>query len=129
MILVCPSCGGMNEVRFRPEEAPAAAADEPMLRCPVPKCDGWVCHVTWKMTEEESSPRPFWGCGECGSYWLDVENLHKEVVAVVERFPYRAACYERVAGRWVSVLERQPENYEALVLAEPHDASSSFERG
>ncbi|MCL2713505.1 MAG: hypothetical protein FWD68_02640 [Alphaproteobacteria bacterium] len=106
--------------------APEAGTPEPLSqerwKCPVSHCDGWVSHVG-------SDEIAFWGCGECGSVWLDKDNLVREAREIVARFPYRAAFHEDVGGRLrPSRMIGFPGNSEK-VEGEPVDTYPDFERG
>lgn len=100
-------------------------SSHPQYRCPVSHCAGWVDYIA------EPKAKPFWGCGACGSRWLDVKNLYKEMQAIAAQYPYRRKCYKKAAGgKWLPVpLAQQPVDYEERVEREPFDKKDSFNRG
>jgi len=120
--LECPLCGRAWLAKFA--VGPLEKA-QPQLRCPVLHCAGWVDHI------ENQGPKPFWGCGGCGSRWFDLANLHKEISEMVVRYSYRKKCYKKAArGTWLPVpLAKQDGDYEDNVEREPRDKKRSFVRG
>src|SRR5512145_749001 len=120
--LTCPLCGKTFFLSFAAEKK---ASTHPQFRCPVSHCAGWVDYIT------EQKGRPFWGCGECGSQWFDVENLYREIAAIQVSYPYRRKCYKPgKSNEWVSVaLEKQPKDYEERVEQEPVDGRNEYVRG
>lgn len=122
LALGCPLCGRTWMMTFAQQKADKA---HPQYRCPVSHCAGWVDYIT------AARAKSFYGCGACGSRWLNVENLYKEIAAMVALHPYRKECYRKVAGgKWKPVpLAHQPRDYEERVEREPFDEKDDFVRG
>jgi transcription elongation factor Elf1 len=120
--LECTLCGRAFMVTFAAEPK---GTEHPQFRCPVSHCAGWVDHI------EQGRRKAFWGCGSCGSQWFKIENLFREIEAMVKRHAYRRKCYiKRATGGWLPAPpERQPSNYETLVEREPFEDSQDFVRG
>jgi len=68
LALGCPLCGRTWMMTFGQGKADKA---HPQYRCPVSHCTGWVDYIT------AARAKSFYGCGACGSRWLNVENLYK----------------------------------------------------
>jgi hypothetical protein len=122
LALGCPLCGRTWMMTFGQGKADKA---HPQYRCPVSHCAGWVDYIT------AARAKSFYGCGACGSRWLNVEDLYKEIAATVALHPYRKECYRKVAGgKWQPVpLAHQPRDYEERVEREPFDEKDDFVGG
>ena len=95
-------------------------------RCPVSGCVG---SVSW-LEEEDPEETSHWFCDVCGSSWYEKKNLLKEIDAIIEKYPYRQACYVKVAGEWQPADEdSEPDDYEDLVEEEPEDPCDEPKRG
>jgi hypothetical protein len=123
----CPLCADYTKID---PVAVAAGKDgtvvsEPMYRCPVSGCTGWVNYV-----RAGRHKRPFWGCGECGSIWHRKAKLLSEIDKIIKKFPYRRKCYRKSKGAWHPAdPDRIPDDYDERVEAEPQDERNDFVRG
>jgi hypothetical protein len=66
VVLSCPHCSCGAFVMLK---EPASATAESYYRCPVSHGTGWVCFVEGSKKSKQKE-KPFWGCGECGSFWI-----------------------------------------------------------
>jgi hypothetical protein len=83
------------------------------LRCPCKACYGRISYV-----EDEPS---FWGCGECGTTWLNIDELFRDIERISNLYIYRKKVYRknRKTGVFLPVsLEKEPDNYEELIITE-----------
>jgi hypothetical protein len=126
VVLDCPHCRCGAFVMLK---EPASESVEANYRCPVAGCSGWVCFVEGDKKAKKKE-KPFWGCGECGSFWIKLENLRKEIEAIVKKYPYRKKSYRKLKGEWHPADPgKEREDYDELVEAEPMDEAKSFKRG
>ena len=78
----------------------------------------------------EDDDGEFWGCGECGSTWRKKKNFMAEITAIVEKYPYRQACYQKSGKNWLPADPgAEPDDYEDRVEEETPDESDEYERG
>lgn len=119
----CPGCG--TEIRVDRIDKKKSAIN---LRCPVSHCSGWVDYI-----ESGFERSPFWGCGECGSRWIDKMNLFKEIVEITKRYPYRKKCYSKISIQECipADLKKEGNGYEDRVNCEADDTqcTTDFFRG
>ena len=121
--LECANCGVSMFLELKPVE------QGPLYRCPCSGCTGWVCFVEGHKKAKMKEPS-FWGCGECGSFWIKLENLRKEIEAIVKKYPYRKKSYRKLKGAWQPAdPAKEPDDYDERVEAEPMDKAKSFRRG
>ena len=98
-----------------------------MWKCPVSQCDGWVVQVN--LNEKYIDGGLQWACGECGSFWRKKENLLKEIMESIEKFPYRSVYYNVKDGIVKpSELSDLPDNSKKIE-SEPDDVFHDYERG
>ena len=122
IMIECPSCGSSTQYVQAAEHAEPTPPVQ-NYRCPIKQCTGWVDLI-------DEKTRPFWGCGECGSIWYEVNNLQKEITDIVAVHPYRARSYRKLNGQWVpGDLKSEPADYEELVGKEPADDHDELVRG
>jgi hypothetical protein len=117
-MLKCPKCRLSIGIDLQPRRAKPV----PLWKCPVSRCDGWVCHVVL-------DGLPQWACGECGSFWKEKENLLKEVTEICIRFPYRAAFYEVRDDHLHPSEMTSVAAVSEKIANEPDDDGLSYERG
>lgn len=114
----CPNCNKFTKTSLM--NGGGATTSGP-YRCPVSRCVAWVSEV--------DGPG-FWGCGECGSIWHEMDNLLAEITSIIEKFAYRKSCYMEVDGIWQpGDHENEVEGYASLVEQEPEDKGQDFVRG
>jgi hypothetical protein len=110
VMLECPECAMAAHVQLQaPEHShrPLPASLRP-LRCPVETCSGWAVKVD-----------DCWGCGECGIVWSDRKTLDQAITAVIQKHPYRAACYIQKRTGWIAVpMGQEPAGYKEQVSTE-----------
>jgi|GEM_PF-1789575 len=81
------------------------------LRCPSKACYGRIAFV-----EEDPS---FWGCGECGNVWFELEELYLDIEDISERHDYRDRVYVKTPYRVAPVVSGvEPADYDELVRKE-----------
>jgi hypothetical protein len=112
------------------QEGGEVAADpaEVNYACPVSKCCGTALYM-----EDESNDGgdpAHWLCDCCGSTWLDKENLMQEIGAIIDRYPHRAARYQKVGKGWKPVeWVGDIMDYDDLVEKEARDRKTGRRRG
>ena len=126
VVIDCPHCTCGAFVMLK---EPASQSAEPNYRCPVSGCAGWVCFLEGDRKAKKKE-KPFWGCGECGSFWIKLGNLRKEIDAIVKKYPYRKKSYRKLKGEWLPAdPAREPADYDERVEQEPMDEAKSYRRG
>lgn len=117
--LECPHCYH----DFAVVHAGSEEEEDTPLRCPVVGCDGWVSYVTMK------ARAPFFGCGECGSFWRKEASLFRDITAVVKRFPYRRKSYEKSGETWLpGDPDKETKDYEEKIAKEPAEHGTDFDK-
>lgn len=111
----CPKC--KRSVRRELAKRTIPDADRPLMRCPKPRCAGWIANI-------EDVPlgraRRKWGCGACGSVWDSDASLFADVAITVARLPHRARVYVRAGDRFTGVaFAAEPKDYVPTVEEEP----------
>lgn len=90
---------------------PQKTTNEDHLRCPCDSCYGLISYI--------DNPKPFWGCGECGTVWFAKADLSDAIAKSIEKHPYRAKVYRKKGNNFLPVpLNNEPENYEETVSNE-----------
>ena len=120
--LECPACGLSFGIDLKPR-----VKQEETWKCPVSHCDGWVSHV--HIDERYLDGGDQWGCGECGSFWRDKNNLIKEAREIVKKFPYRSVYYETRDGQLKPTEPGDCPNDSEKIESEPWDTAEDYERG
>jgi hypothetical protein len=93
---------------------------EPLLRCPVVRCTGYVVDI--EDVEYDEKGDGVFGCGECGTEWRNEQELAASIEEAIRRFPHRAGCYRRERGHWVPSEEGpDDDDHEDIVETEPYE--------
>ena len=121
IFIECPRCGiGSAVILKKGQELPnvtPTVVQSPDVQAGFP------------ISQEEKRQKPFWGCGECGSIWRKLENLEREIEAIVAKFSYRRKSYRKKAGKWLpGELDKETRDYDERVENEPPDKSKKSVR-
>ena len=117
--LECPHCFR----DFAVVQGGGEEEEDPPFRCPVIGCDGWVSYVVMK------GRAPFFGCGECGSFWRKEASLFRDITTAVERYPYRLKSYRKQGKGWLpGDPDKESKNYEKKVEKEPLEYGTDFDK-
>lgn len=113
IMIRCPHCATSYPLNPQSMELPLTDMEENSVdfRCPKKTCCGVISHI-------DDHP-PFWGCGECGSVWFDINELYKDIELILEKFPYRAIAYRLENNKYYPALT-QPSvrEYEDMIQNE-----------
>lgn len=120
-MLSCSSCGLGFPVNPQDVSAPYVADEELTWRSPIPGSHGLVSYIE---NDDEAS---FYGCSETGAVWFTREAFHRDIEAVIRKYPHRSGFYRKVNNRWYPVAE-EPENIEELIDSEEVEDIDSYRR-
>ena len=120
IMLRCANCAHYTD--FDPFEGGADGVGESISwRTPVSKINGYVSLV-------EDGANRFYGCGESGFIRRTREKFYQSIEAIIERYPHRKYCYQKVGGDWFPA-EREPSNMDDLIDTEEENDYDEFEIG
>ncbi len=111
MKFVMLECGGCHQTfSYKAQNADKLISHD--YRCPVEGCIGFVAKIS-DVTDFD------FGCGECGTVWLNDVELFDEIRKAVLRHPYRKKVYVFDGGGIKPVDPMmEPKGYEKNVLKE-----------
>lgn len=84
ILIDCPGCRVASEMRLR-TSAGTTRKEAKAVSCPIAGCGGWVSDVPREAIVSPVDGGDYWGCGECGRVWSNVDGPQFEDIA--ELFP------------------------------------------
>jgi uncharacterized protein YbaR (Trm112 family) len=87
-MLKCPVCKKTFSLKLLEQKSVATHNSAIPFLCPAARCGGWVSYVA-----PEGEAAPFYGCGECGRTWSNMESLQLDITKSIEQYPYRNSAY------------------------------------
>ena len=122
IMIGCSNCN--RNFPINPSSLDLNVKTEVNLRCPISGCCGFISEII-------DNDEQFYGCGECGAIWYNINNLFNEIANIIKIYPYRKKVYILKGEKEFAPIsiENSPKEYEQLVEQEPKEKMQNFVRG